>query len=465
MVTAASRGVRMTHRGRLTSYLHTETGRTWSPLADQRHSPDTRSAAAMRVLRLCSVFQPPPTALTGRGARFDPIGGMQTHTYELSQALDLLGIQQTIVTTRPPTAPREEALGTYGRVIRLGLPIPQCRQFYSWQAARLLPRLAADTDMIHAHLGEDIAIVPLALRAAGRHDRPLVLTIHTSVRHTLAVTSVRSAVLKLLGGRLERRGEQTAQAIIALVPRVAALIKADGIPTPIHVVPSGIAPRAPKDAIRPTHDPLGSIPRPRVIFVGRLHPQKHVDVLVRAAARMPGVSVVLVGDGPERPRLERLADRLGLTRRVHLLGFVPHEQVAGLLGTADVLAMPSRYEELGTALLEGMQAGLPIVASDTGGIPQVIEHGRTGLLVPPGDPEALAASLMRIIDDRTLAARLGDAASQEAAKYDWSDLAQRVLAVYETVLAGTREPTPALPAEETPLSDRAEAAPDPSHPG
>jgi len=167
---------------------------------------------------------------------------------------------------------------------------------------------------------------------------------------------------------------------------------------------------------------------------------------------MPGVSVVLVGDGPERPGLERLVARLRLTRRVHFLGFVPHEQVAGLLGAADVLAMPSRYEELGTALVEGMQAGLPIVASDTGGIPQVIEHGRTGLLVPPGDPEALAAALTRIIHDRTLAARLGNAASREAAKYDWSDLARRVLGVYETVLAETREPRPAQPANETPLS-------------
>src|SRR4029450_1356771 len=93
----------------------------------------------MRVLRLCSVFQPPPTALTGLGARVDPIGGMQTHTYELSRALDRLGVRQTIVTTRPPTAPRREALGTYGRVIRLCLPVPQGREFYSWQGAGSFP--------------------------------------------------------------------------------------------------------------------------------------------------------------------------------------------------------------------------------------------------------------------------------------------------------------------------------------
>jgi glycosyltransferase involved in cell wall biosynthesis len=350
-------------------------------------------------------------------------------------------------------------------VVRLGLPIPQFRQFYSWQAARLLPRLAADTDMIHAHLGEDLAIVPLALQAAHRHEQPLVLTIHTSVRHTLAVTSARSAVLKTLGGRLERRGEQAAHAIIALVPRVGALIRADGIATPIHVVPSGVVPGRFQDAARRSHDPLGPIPRPRVIFVGRLHPQKHVDVLVRAAARIPGVSVVLVGDGPERPGLERLADRLRVTRRVHFLGFVPHERVAGLLCAADVLAMPSRYEELGTALLEGMQAGLPIVASATGGIPQVIEHGRTGLLVPPGDPEALTAAIVEILRDGALAARLGNAAAREAAKYDWSHLARRVLHVYETALAGSREPSSVRPAKEAPLADRAPAMSPPSDPG
>lgn len=425
----------------------------WSLCALMTAMRDDGRRATMKVLRLCSVFQPPPTALTKRGARFDPIGGMQTHTYELSRALDALGVRQMIVTTRPPTAPSEETLGGYGRVIRLGLPIPQCRQFYSGQAAGLLPRLAAEAEVIHAHLGEDLAIVPLAMRAARRHERPLVLTIHTSMRHTLAVTNARSAMLKLLGGRLERRGEQRANAIIALAPRVAALIQADGISTPIHVVPSGVVPMAHQDV--EAADPLESIPRPRVAFVGRLHPQKHVDVLVRAAARIPGVSVVLVGDGPQRTNLQRLTGRLGLTDRVHFLGFVPHEHVARLLRAADVLAMPSRYEELGTALLEGLEAGLPIVASATGGIPQIIEHGRTGLLVPPGDPDALATALTRILRDRTLAVRLGNAASHEAAKYNWNQLARRVMGVYETVLAGAMESSQAL---------RTTEAPSPSHP-
>lgn len=120
----------------------------------------------MRVLRLCSVFAAPPAALRGRGVRFDPVGGMQSHTFQLSRALDRLGVRQTIVTTRPPGAPDREAFGERGRLIRLGLPIPVARQMYAVQAWPLLAPLARRADLLHAHLGEDLAIVPLALAGA-----------------------------------------------------------------------------------------------------------------------------------------------------------------------------------------------------------------------------------------------------------------------------------------------------------
>ncbi|MCI0689859.1 MAG: glycosyltransferase [Sporichthyaceae bacterium] len=357
---------------------------------------------------------------------------MQTHTHELTLALDRLGVVQTVVTTRPPTVDREQTIGVRSRVIRLGLPVPWFRQLYSWPAAGLLPRLAADADLIHAHLGEDLAVVPLALRAARRHNLPLVLTVHTSVRHTLAVTGPRSALLATVGGALERRGAAAAAAVIALAPRLAELIRADGRTGPVYVVPSGVTSARPDSD--GDEDLLAGIPRPRVVFLGRLHAQKQVDTLVRAAGQLPDTQIVLVGDGPERASLQRLAQRLGVAARVRFLGFVPHERVAGLLRGADALALPSRYEELGTALLEGMQAGLPIVASATGGVRQVIDDGRTGLLVPPGDPSVLAAALRQVLTDSTLAARLGGAARIEATRYDWTDLADQILVIYNSVL-------------------------------
>ncbi|MGI5155328.1 hypothetical protein [Microbispora sp. CA-102843] len=94
----------------------------------------------MHVLRLCSVFAAPVTALRGRGVRFDPVGGKQNHCARLSEALDRLGVRQTIVTTRPPTAPRTEDFGRHGRLVRLG-PIPAGRQMYAVAAWPLLSRL------------------------------------------------------------------------------------------------------------------------------------------------------------------------------------------------------------------------------------------------------------------------------------------------------------------------------------
>jgi glycogen synthase len=398
-----------------------------------------RIGDAVNVLRLCSVFQPPDSAIAGRGARFDPIGGMQTHTHELTLALDRLGVAQTVVTTRPPSTSPEEALGAHSRVIRLGLPVPWVRQLYSWPAFGLLPRLAASADLIHAHLGEDLAVTPLARRAARRNRLPLVLTVHTSVRHTLAVTGPRSALLSVVGGAIERRSVAAATAVIVLTTRMAELIRADGRTGPVYVVPSGVV-SVPADVDDARL--LAEIPRPRVVFLGRLHAQKQVDTLVRAARQLPGTQIVLVGDGPERGSLHRLAQRLHVADRVWFLGFVPHQHVAGLLRAADALALPSRYEELGTALLEGMQAGLPIVASATGGVQQVIADGRTGLLVPPGDPSALAAALGRVLADRALAERLGVAARAEAARYDWADLAGRILAIYESALEPVRSREP-----------------------
>jgi hypothetical protein len=167
-----------------------------------------RDPTRIRVLRLCSVFEPPPSALVGKGVKFDPIGGMQNHTAELTRALDRRGVVQTVVTTRPPTAPHFQRLGGNARVIRLGLPVRRFRQLYGPQAAIVAPVLASRADLVHVHLGEDLAVLPVGAAAARLHRLPLVLTVHTSLRHTLAVSDLRSAVLKTLGGPIERWGER-----------------------------------------------------------------------------------------------------------------------------------------------------------------------------------------------------------------------------------------------------------------
>jgi len=395
-----------------------------------------RDPIRIRVLRLCSVFEPPPSALVGKGVKFDPIGGMQNHTAELTRALDRRGVVQTVVTTRPPTAPHFQRLGGNARVIRLGLPVRRFRQLYGPQAAIVAPVLASRADLVHVHLGEDLAVLPVGAAAARLHRLPLVLTVHTSLRHTLAVSDLRSAVLKTLGGPIERWGERSAEAVVVITPRLCRLLLSDGVDEDrVHVIPPGVNPSL---FDGPFEDPFAGVGRPRVLFVGRLAPQKGVRNLVAAAGLLedPSAQVLLVGDGPERPALEREAERIGLGDRLHFLGFVAHDRLPAVLAHADLLVLPSLYEELGTVLLEAMQAGLPIVASKTGGIPDVIEDGVNGLLVPPGNPEALAHAIDRLLADRDLAYRLSEGARERGKDYDWEVLAERVLAVYRGVTAG-----------------------------
>src|SRR5215218_3399322 len=252
-------------------------------------------------LRLCSVFEPPPSALVGRGVKFDPIGGMQNHTAELTRELDRRGVVQTVLTTRPPTAPHFQRLGDHARVIRLGFPVRRFRQLYAPQAAIIAPILAIRADVVHVHLGEDLAVLPVGAMAARLHHLPLVLTVHTSLRHTLAVSDLRSALLKVIGGPIERWGEHSAEAVLVITPRLFRLLVSDGVEAArVHLIPPGVNPSLFEG---PFEDPFSGVGKPRVLFVGRLAPQKGVGTLVEAASLLedPSSQVLLVGDGPERP--------------------------------------------------------------------------------------------------------------------------------------------------------------------
>ncbi|HMC75845.1 MAG TPA: N-acetyl-alpha-D-glucosaminyl L-malate synthase BshA [Vicinamibacterales bacterium] len=148
-----------------------------------------------------------------------------------------------------------------------------------------------------------------------------------------------------------------------------------------------------------------------VIHVSNFRPVKRIDsvvqVFARIAARLPA-RLLLVGDGPELATARRLARELGVADRVHFLG--PQEHVLPLLSIADVFLLPSEQESFGLAALEAMACEVPVVASTTGGLPEVIDHGTTGFLHPVGDVEAMAASALAVLTDSALHERVSAAA-------------------------------------------------------
>jgi glycosyltransferase involved in cell wall biosynthesis len=173
---------------------------------------------------------------------------------------------------------------------------------------------------------------------------------------------------------------------------------------------------------------------PTLGFVGRLAAEeKGLDVLLRAAARVPGAALVLVGDGPDRGALERLAAELGIADRVVFAGW--SDEVRRLLPTFDVLVQPSRREGFGIALVEAMLAELPVVATDAGGMAEVVVDGVTGITVRQDDPGAVAAAadaLLRDPDRRRAMGREGRRVALE--RFSAQAMARGFAALYGRIL-------------------------------
>lgn len=181
----------------------------------------------------------------------------------------------------------------------------------------------------------------------------------------------------------------------------------------IGVVYNGLSPQ-PGERSR-TRDSLGVSAECVMLAVGNLYPVKGHGVLLEAMARMRSSAPArlwVAGRGAELQALEQRASELGLAERVSFLGF--RSDVADLLAAADIFVMPSLSEGLPMAVIEAMFASRPIVASAVGGIPELVRDGVTGLLVPPEDPDALAAALDRVASDPELRGSLGEAAARVA---------------------------------------------------
>jgi glycosyltransferase involved in cell wall biosynthesis len=171
-----------------------------------------------------------------------------------------------------------------------------------------------------------------------------------------------------------------------------------------------VNPAPPPVAVEPT-----AFDSTTFVFVGRLTEQKDVPTLLHALRDVPEARVELVGDGPERERLERLVAELQLEGRVRFVGSLDRRAVLSYLAGARAAVLPSAWENLPHAAVEALAVGTPVVATAVGGVAEVVRDGENGLLVPPRDPARLAAALRSLLDDDTLRARLAANAAPSVA--------------------------------------------------
>jgi L-malate glycosyltransferase len=174
-----------------------------------------------------------------------------------------------------------------------------------------------------------------------------------------------------------------------------------------------------------------------LMHISNFRPLKRTDDVVRIFARVRermDARLVLVGDGPEYGRTRDLVDSLGLNDAVRYVGVV--DEVAPLLKAADLLLLPSETESFGLVALEAMASGVPVVASDVGGLPEVVEHGVTGFLAPVGDVDAMARFCLEILADCRSTKKFSIAARSRAATFSYADIIPLYERVYEQALSG-----------------------------
>ena len=354
------------------------------------------------------------------------LGGLERVVQALARNAERAryGLEIVCAVRGGPMAAEIESEGTPVRVLGL-------RSYYAGDVLRAARALkAARADVVHSH-GHFAGV--LARAAAWWSGIPAV------VHH-----------LHTADGRLAARHRRLERLLARVTDRVLCCSRAVerhahedlGLSRELTLtVLNGIEP--PPQVTRPEALRLlgADLTPPLVACVGGLAPHKGQEHLLRAGALLGDSfagTLVLVGDGPERPRLEALAAACGMASRVVFLGARP--DVRRLLPAFDLVVVPSvEREGLGLAALEAMDAGRPVVATRVGGLPEAIEDGRTGLLVPPRDAAALGGAIRSVLDRPDAGRSFGEAGRLRiAALFRAREMARRVESVYEEALGERR---------------------------
>ncbi|GAA4995580.1 glycosyltransferase family 4 protein [Yinghuangia aomiensis] len=374
---------------------------------------------------------PDPTAATPEDRRTRPArlravlvlgsstGGIGAHVLSLVRGLTAHGVA---VTVAAPAATGEHFGFADAGARFVPVEIGNSPRPSDMAAARALRDACANAHVVHAH-GLRAGLVTGSALGRRRPGRiPVVLTLHNAV----LATGPRAGFAHLMEGRAVRIADVVLGASGDLVDRARRLGAADARLGPVGA-PLLPAPRRDRAAVRAE---LSSTERPILLAVGRLAPQKSYPQLLDAAERWttlePVPLLVIAGDGPMREELQARIDADYLP--VRLLGH--RDDVADLLAAADVVVLPSRWEARSLVAQEALRGGVPLVATDVGGIPELV--GDAAVLVPHGDVDALADAVAGLLADGSRRAGLAAAGPAQAQTWpDESDTVSQVLSVYE----------------------------------
>jgi glycosyltransferase involved in cell wall biosynthesis len=372
----------------------------------------------------------------------DVFAGTERHMLDLARGLRAAGMLPSLASPRISVlADRAQAEGIPHIPVEKG-------GFIDVAAIRTLRQKlrSGEIDVIHAHNGRTALSAALAVKLERRGA--YVLTQHFLIPSRATRTGIKGWV----SNALHRWISRGAGHIIAIsdASRLGIEQRGESARANVTTVPNGIAAPDPSKLSPPAEirAALGIAPaRPLIVCAARLEREKDVASLIAAMpaviAAVPDAACVIAGDGSERAARAAQIEALGLAGSVFLAGF--REDAMSIINAADIFVLPSLAEPFGLVLIEAMSLGKPVIATDAGGPREIVENGRTGLLVPPADPASLGAAICKLLLDGTLRTSMGDAGRERFEKhYTLPRMSAAIIETYRKAMNGAHPSPPAI---------------------
>jgi phosphatidylinositol alpha-mannosyltransferase len=351
---------------------------------------------------------------------YPTLGGVQEHVFHFARAARRQGHSVTVLTSHVPDMPSAPA-DVERHVIRIGRSMPieangsVGRVTVGMEVGKAISELLTERrfDIVHVHAPLSPVLPMLAVR---RTALPVVGTYHTNFRRSLLMKAFRGPCQSLVD-RIEANVAVSDACVRAVKPYVRANFR---------IIPNGVDCEFFENG-RPQPWAMGGR---IVLFIGRLERRCGLDRVINAwplLEQRTAARLIVLGDGPERRRFESMA----AAHNIPVMFFGPvREHRPDFFASADVLVCPTEIASFGVTLLEGMAAGLPIVASDIDGFREIVTNGKEGLLVDTANPLLLADTLADLLESPSRRRALGEAGRRTAATYDWPIVTSRVLNLY-----------------------------------
>jgi glycogen(starch) synthase len=378
-------------------------------------------------------------------------GGLARHVRKLAEALVELGVDVHVLTRGGEESTAEETAGgvSIHRIVEPTRPT-DLGEFVAWVERMNSDMLAAGVelgdrisfDLVHGH---DWLVANACDHLAKRFGAPLVTTIHATEhgRHQGWVDKHPQSYIHEVERWISNRSDRVIACSVYMREQIADIFGVEE--EKVAVIPNGIDPHdlQPQDSaeLRRLRLQFAEPDQKLMLLVGRLVYEKGfqlaLEAMPKVIERLPGTRFLVAGSGTHEQELRRQASELGLMEHGTFLGWIGDDVLHSLYPISDVCVVPSIYEPFGLVALEAMASGCPCLVADTGGLREVVPHEEAGLRFRARDPEALAEMAVRALDDEQLGQRLVSEGLEHIRRFDWADIAERTVEIYDDLVAET----------------------------